>query len=162
MNFFDPTNPLGWQVKALIIVTALTLFGGVCYVKGREAGLEKYYDLKSQVAAAQKQAEDDAVRQRAAQERIDRDTADGWAAAVAYWRGRPQLVRVLPAGSCVPQAGAVPTAAGKPDAPTAEPRPSAIYLTADQCEFRVNNALLDAAQVMHLQNWIQQQHQASQ
>ena len=53
MSLFDLAAPLNPLTKGVIAVAALALLGGFCYMKGHEAGLEKYYELKSQVAAAQ-------------------------------------------------------------------------------------------------------------
>jgi hypothetical protein len=134
---------------------------GLAYFKGKEHGLERYYDLKSSVEAAQKRAEAEAQWQKSEQERIARETADGWAAAVAWYRDHPRIVRVLQPSGCVSQTGAVSASSEGTDATAAQQRPGAIELTAEQCEIRVNNAVLDAAQVIHLQNWIRQQYEAS-
>jgi hypothetical protein len=144
----------------IVVVAALSLSHGAAYIKGREAGLEKYYELKSEVSAAQKQAEADAVLARAARERIDRETADGWAAAVAWHRAHPRIVRVLPGAGCLPEAGSLSAAPGGLDAPAAESGLGATVLTTEQCEARINGAVLCAAQVIWLQHHIKQQHEA--
>lgn len=116
---------------------------------------------RASVAQAQAQAESDAEVQRLEQQRVLADTANGWAAAVDYWRKHP-VVRVLPAADChLPQAGTVPATPAEPDARPPEYGLDPIVLTAEQCEARINNAILDAAQVKHLQSWIIQQHEAS-
>lgn len=147
--------PTGYLILAVVALLSVT--HGVAYVKG----LERYYELKSKVDAAQKEAEADAERQRLATEQINRETAAGWAAAVDWHRRNPRLVRVLPGAGCLSQAGALPAAGQEPDAPTAQPGLGAV-IDATACEERLNRAVLDAAQVMWLQDWIQQQHQASQ
>jgi hypothetical protein len=151
-----------WNIYTYIAgIIILLASHGYVYFKGKEHGLERYYDLKSSVEAAQKRAEEEAQRQKSEQDRIARETTDGWAAAVAWYRDHPRIVRVLQSSGCVSQTGAVSASTEGTDATAAQQRPSTIELTAEQCEFRVNNAILDAAQVIHLQNWIKQQYEAS-
>jgi hypothetical protein len=145
----------------IAVVAALSMSHGWAYLNGRVAGLEKYHELKSQMAAAQKQAEADAEEARVERERIDRETADGWAAAVAWHRAHSRFVRVLPGAGCLSQAGSLPAAAGGLDAPAAESGLGATVLTTEQCEARINGAVLCAAQVIWLQHHIKQQHEAS-
>lgn len=147
--FFSPTG-----IMAAIIV-ALSI-SNVVFIKLYGAANEQYANHRAAVVAAQKQAEADREHQRAEQERLMAVYGDAWAAA------RRPVVRVLPARGCVPQAGPVSATAGQPDAPTAEQRlDSAIVVAADECQVRLENAVMDAAQVRWLEQWIKDQHEAS-
>jgi hypothetical protein len=84
-----------------------------------------------------------------------KNAADGWSAAVAWHRGNPRLVRVRESAPC--SSGEVPgtaATADEPDAPATEQGYGTTIIDAAECEARVNNAILDAAQVMHLQRYV--------
>jgi len=157
MRFFDLTAPLSWHVKLLAGATFLLLFGIGCYIKGREHGLEKYFALKSQVEEAQKRAEADANAQRQRQEQLIKDTTEGWRAAVDWYRAHPRIIRVLPTADCVSQTGPISASTGQSDDSSIKQGFDSAVLTPEQCEMRINNAILDAAQLLHLQSWVRQQ-----
>lgn len=73
MNFFDLANPLTPFTRVLIAVFAAVLFGFVCYTKGHQAGMEKYYEFRTNVetasakADAEIRARDEAARSNTAE-----------------------------------------------------------------------------------------------
>ena len=139
--------PLQYQAIAAVGIAIITFF------IGRENGLSKYYDLQSAVELERAAAE-------ARAEAINADTAKGWAAAVDYWRRNPRIVRVQSPNCPLP----VPNTTGLTTGASEEPRfgaTSDVVLTVEQCEARINAAVLDAAQLTILQAWIKQQHEAA-
>ena len=152
MNFFDLANPLGWQVKTLIVVTALTMFGGVCYVKGREAGMEKHYEYKSKVEAAQQRVAAENQRQLDEAKRATEGVAVGWDAAVRDL-DRQYSQRLLRAKRDSSAEGAAACAAQGPDGTPKEStaRSEAFAASCINTEY---NAVRDATQLLWLQRWV--------
>lgn len=162
MSFFDLAAPISLPTKFAVAAVVVVGIAAAGYVKGYGHGTEKLVEFKTQVAAASAKAEADAEALRAEQQRILADTARGWSAAVDWHRAHPRTVRVLSPAQCyLPQAGAVPATPAEPDARPVEHGSGAVELTAEQCEARINAAVLDAAQVVWLRDFIHQQHEAS-
>lgn len=131
------------------------------YFLGRDHGNEKYLAYKSQVEAQQALLAEEAKRREEEQIRIHRDTADAWASALDHARRSPRLVTVrVPADCSASFVPALPSAGLRPDGAAPQPGLGAV-VDASECEARLNNAVIDAAQVIHLQNFIQLQHEAS-
>ena len=154
MNFFDLANPLGWQVKTLIVVTALTMFGGVCYVKGREAGMEKHYEYKSKVEAAQQRVAAENQRQLDEAKRATEGVAVGWDAAVRDL-DRQYSQRLLRAKRDSAAEGAAACSAQGPDGTTKESAARA-EASAASCINTEYNAVRDATQLLWLQRWVRE------
>jgi hypothetical protein len=134
--------------KYFAIALAVTLLLTVTYFTGRSHGLEKYYEFRTHVESKQKQA-------AAESERINAEVAAGWAAGLAWHRNNPRLVRVRDSCS-VP----VSASAGGLDERTATQGLSAkadVIFTARECEARLNDGIVDAAQLMALQDWVRKQ-----
>lgn len=147
---------------ALVVASA-----GFGYVKGVQHESDRHADYRAAVETAQAHAEA-AARLRAERERrILEDTARDWAAVLDHVSSRPPVVRVQqPASGCDGEVSGVPAAPSESAARPAEPRldpeqHAALAVSVAECEQRLNNAVMDAAQVMHLANWIKQQHEAS-
>lgn len=138
---------------------------GIAYHKGWQSGMETYYAFKSEVDAANARIAAENERARQEQERIADETRKGWLAAVEYWKrhgGRTVRVQPQPCVPGVPGVQAVPATGPDTDAPPAEQGlGSPVDVAVEQCEARLNNAVLDAAQVIHLQHWIKLQYEAS-
>lgn len=114
--------------------------------------------LKTEYATASAEADAEAARIGAAQARLDAETADGWAAAVDYWRTQPvaDRVRVI-TPVCPGTVPAVSGAAGKPaQSYVEESRPGAT-VDAAECEARLNAAVVDAAWIEHVKEWVRKQ-----
>ena len=123
-------------------------------------------DLQTSFSVAQAKADAEAARLRAESERIARESSEGWSAAVDYWRANPRLVRVRDSGNCA-LLRPVSTPPGQLDARPAQQGldtdfHAALEVSIAECEKRLNDAVLDAAQLIHIQNWIRDQHAASQ
>lgn len=149
-------------IGALIVAAA-----GFGYVKGVQHESDRHADFRAAVETAQAHAEA-AARLRAERERqVHADTAAGWSAAVLWHRAHSRIVRVQqPASGCDGEVSGVPAApsesAARPTEPRLDPEQhAALTVSVAECEQRLNNAVMDAAQVMHLANWIKQQHEAS-
>ena len=150
-TLLSPTGILAALVVGLSI-------SNVLFVKLYGNAKDEYAKYHANVVAAQEQAEEAAQHLRAEHERLLGIYGDAWSRSLA---ARP-AVRVLPAGSCLPQAGAVPTTSGQPAATSAEQRlDTAVSIAAEDCERRIENAITDAAQVRYLQQWILDQHGVS-
>ena len=139
--------PLQYQAIGAVVIAIVAFF------LGRENGLEKYYELQSALELERASAE---ARARD----VNARTAEGWSAAVDYWRRNPRIVRVQSPNCPLP----VPAATGLTAPTSAESGLGAtpdVVITVEQCEARINAAVLDAAQLTILQDWIKQQHEAS-
>ena len=154
------------------IVAAIVMIGGGGYIKGRTAQAVKTAQCEAklgQVKEVQNELAKKAAEQRLVSERITKDVSNSWSAALDYARSHPRIVRVQQPANC---AGgglrAVPNAATGINAAPAKPRPSsaedALNEKLDQVEIaykdveeRLNNAVLDAAQLAKLQEWVRQQ-----
>lgn len=148
-----------WAFVVLAIVIALGGAGALGYVKGRESGLKKYYELQTQVAAqvAADKANADATRLES--ERILKDTVAGWSAATGVLRGRLPVVRVLPGPDCNPQASHAGSAAGT-DQATPVATPDATGITPAECQAYLGEALEDAFDYAWFQSWYFKQREA--
>lgn len=124
---------------------------------------DDFTTYRSMVEQAQAQAEADAAERLAEYTRINRETGDAWAAALAADRAARPVVRVrLPADCSVGQMPTVPAATGLSASATSESglRRDVVIAVAE-CEARLNNAAQDAAQVLMLQQWLRATHEAS-
>ena len=119
--------------------------------------------LKQEYATASKAAELEAERIRSEAAETNAATAEGWAAAVDYWRTQPvaDRVRVI-TPVCPNPVSAVSKPAGESGEPhVGEHRPGAVVDVAE-CEARLNAAVLDAAWIEHVKVWVKKQARSSQ
>jgi hypothetical protein len=87
--------------------------------------------------------------------------AEGWESARADLAARPVRVRVQYNNCSTGGLPPTPVTPGKPDAEAPQLRPNTeISLTIQECENRVANAVVDAAQLVHLQHFLINQHEA--
>lgn len=132
------------------VIVALSLSNVILFKLYRSAA-DEYATFKADVHAAQVAIERDNQQKRAEAEANLLAVSESWSNALDHAR-RNSPVRVLPS-RC--DSGTSPQAPGtglKPDAATAEPRLSATRdVAVEECEVRLNNAVIDAAQVLHLQ-----------
>lgn len=142
----------------LAVLVASHLF---VYFTGREHGLSKYHDFRAQVEVAQATLEADAAKARLESERITTDVSLAWQSALDHAARNPRIVRVQ--APCDPSGlRSVSSAPGITAQTAIEPGLGAsINVAAEDCEVRLNNAVVDAAMVLHLQSWVQQQHEVS-
>lgn len=145
----------------IAIVTAIFAVGtGIGFIKGREHGLEKYYELKAVVEQKEKQATADADTARRQLEQVSTDVSNAWNRALTHIRNNPP-VRVLPGTRC-DSTGLRAGTATIPDGVAAPDVIDSSYsLTAEQCEARLNDGVADAAQLYHLQEWLRGAREAA-
>jgi len=142
-------------------IAALLTVGLGAYVKGREHGLETYHEYKAKVTAEFAALEKDHEDRKMESERITADVSHAWSASLDWYKRNPRVVRVH-ADSCPAGLRPLPLATTGADARPAEPGLGAYTDVAlADCEARLNKAVHDAAQVLHLVDWIKQQHEAS-
>ena len=147
---------------ALIACAVLSCAVFVLYFLYEDARND-YITLQNEFVRTEAMAKAEQSRLRAESERAIRESSEGWAAAVAYWRDHPRVIRVRNddnSSTCLPP---VPVASSESDgtpiergSSTAANAPSEIDVS--ECEARLNNAVMDAAQVLHLQAFVLQQH----
>jgi hypothetical protein len=114
------------------------------------------------VEQAQEQNRLESERREVEYRDISQQSSDAWAAALAYSRRHP-VVRVLPRPDCDSGKGtSVSTAIEGLDVGTAQRGlGQEVVIAVEQCEARLNNAAIDAAQVITLIDWIRKTHEAS-
>ena len=135
--------------------------GGVGYIKGRESGLEKFYEYRTAVESQMEAVRVENAERLAAMAETARQDAEGWAAARRDLAARPVRVRVQYNNCSTGGLSPTPVTPGKPDAETPQLRPDTeISLTVSECEDKVANAVVDAAQLVHLQHFLINQHEA--
>ena len=154
-------NPYTVGLAALTLIASF----GLGYLQGKEHGLVQYYELRANVETQTAKLQADADQARADSERITADVSDAWSNALDYYRNNPRIVRLQPT-TCSNQAslrpipstsGITPTATTQSGLDTAAD--AALTITIQQCEQIADNAVQDAAQLIHLQHWVQQQHE---
>ena len=128
---------------------------GYVYFTGREHGLEKYYAFKADVESAQEQIRIDNEAKLKAMANVAGHAAEGWNAALRELDRIGRVVRVQPR-RCEGILPTDPTAPPGIDA-TAETR----TISAEQCEAYLTDGIHDAAQLLHLQKFLIDQHEAS-
>lgn len=136
----------------------------VAVVAGFAAGYvtmaEEHYLYKSTIEAQQNELREENEKQRLVRERIDKDTANGWAAAVDYLRKHPRIVRVQ---SNCDSAGLrpIPSTTGiTPKLPEQEPRFGStgdVTVAVEECQQRLETAITDAAWIEHVKVWADNQ-----
>lgn len=142
------------------VIIALSLSNVILFNLYRST-VNEYSQFKADVYAQQMELAREAERVKEEAERINKETAQGWGAAVDYWRNRPPITVRVPTG-CNPS-GLRPNATSTEglNAASAQQGFSAAVDVA-QCEMRLNNAVFDAAKLIHLQQWVEDQHAATQ
>ena len=121
---------------------------------------DDYADYRAKIRVEQQALADEAERVRVESAQISRDTAAGWAAAVDYWRKRPAVTVRVPSAACTGGLSTTASPGLKPDAASAEPSPST-EIDVAECASVAQGAVLDAAHVLWLQDFILRQHEAA-
>ena len=147
------------QLKLVAAGVAAT----VVFAGGVKVGLWWHADDLSECEATVSEIErvSDELRkenesQRLVSERITADVSQRWSAALDWQRAHPRIVRVRENCSGAGGMPAVSIPASGLNAGTAHGGLGAV-LDASQCEARLNDAVVDVAQLLHLQQWIRQQ-----
>jgi hypothetical protein len=149
--FMSPTGIM------TLVIAALLLSNFITYKLWRSEAAE-YAQFRTDVETQSALLKAEAERAKAESERISADAAKAWAAVRANRRGT-FIVRV-PANCDSSGLRSVPAAAPGTDAPAVESGVGATRtVTAEQCQAIANNAIYDAAQVRHLQEWARKQHE---
>ena len=143
--------PTQYMVIGAVGLACLT--GGIGYIKGRESGLEKYYEYRTAVESQMESVRAENEQKLAAMEQVARTAESGWNSARTALANRPVRVRDnCGAGGLSP----LPTSAQGLDATA-----SLGTIDPGQCETYLNAGIEDAAKLMHLQQWITDTHEAS-
>lgn len=156
--------PLQLQYKLIVSVFVLLATFGFGYIKGVES---KANDLAvcEQIKEAQRILEEREVALRAETERILKDANEGWKAAVDWHRANPRIIRVQPKADCSSphSMSAVSTTTSGTNETPIEHRSSTsgdvTEISVEKLNQILDNAERDAAQVIHLQGFIRQQHE---
>lgn len=141
-------------MATLIVVLSLS---NVLFFKLWQGKADELAEYRANVVAQQQALAAEAARAKDESDRISRDTAAGWAAAVEWHRRNGGAIRVR--SDCNPATlRPVPAASGEP---TVSPVQQGFGTELDvaQCETRVNGAVFDAAQLIWLQEWVRKQHE---
>lgn len=155
-SFITRLIPAPYLLAGIAAVLAVT--HGFAYFQGRQSGKETYYEFKAKVDAANMRLALQSEHRQREQERIDQTTRQGWVAAVDYWRGHP-VVRVQ-RPRCAGGVPGVSVTPREPDETAPQSGPGPLRdVTVEECEARLNDAVLDAAQVVHLQQFVLRQHE---
>jgi hypothetical protein len=144
----------------LIPALSLLAYAGVMTYLYKDV-VDDYANFRAELVSIQKQAEADAAAKQLRSEKVTADVSLAWSAALDAAR-RP-VVRVLPAARCDnPKGGTISTAVEGLDVGTSQPGLGReVVIAVEQCEARLNNAAIDAAQVITLVDWIRKTHEAS-
>jgi len=144
--------PLPYKIGAALVIAAVIAL--TAYFKGYNNANSKYLTFRAEVEAATKQNEIEHERKLKETEKVIADTASGWAAAVDSLRSRP-AIRVR--SNCSSGSGiTMPTSSSGVNEASIER-----LLSAEECQTVANNAVQDAAHVLHLQSFIIKQHEAT-
>ena len=156
--------------RGFILPSPLMLVGGVALAFGittlmfwrlYSGTLSEYQTFRAGVEQAQEQIEIDNRRKLDRMAEAHERSKQGWESALAVLAAKRSAahIRVQP-DSDKGRVSSIPAAPGKSNAATPELRPDPSISVAE-CEVRVNNAVQDAAQVVHLQAFIIKQREAS-
>lgn len=145
--------------KIALVAILLAISAAAGYMKGYDHANEKYLAFKADVQAQYAILEADAAKARLESEQVTADVSRSWASALDWYRKHPRIVRVRTPASCgATDLRPVPTSTGLTPPTGAE---SALGTTVDtaveQCEDLLNRAVMDAAQLTHLQEWVRKQ-----
>lgn len=149
-----------WHLYAVgaVAVTAVAWMHG--YGTGRNLEGQEFAEYRAKVESAQQVIEAENNRLRRAYDQISKDAAAGYEAAIAaHSRGSGRIrVQQCPGGGAKVPAPA--TVTGEPGSTPTESGHSATINVA-RCEEIANRAVMDAAQVLHLQAWYESMRAAS-
>jgi hypothetical protein len=138
-----------WLIAAVCAVTAVLFFN---LYQGK---VDEFANYKSAVESAQEQVRLENERKVADLVAVNTRLDAGWSDALDDLRS-VSAIRVRKPNCSTGALPDVPAAPSEPDAATAERE-----IGAEQCEAIANNAVTDAAHVMWLQHFINEQHKAT-
>ena len=166
-RMYEPKEKWGWgKEKGFFLpsfdmimpmaIVALTLVAALFFTLYRSTANE-YAQFRANVEAQTEALRVESERVRVATEKINQDTASGWAAAVAVLKRNRGAIRV--SADCN-SSGLRPLpgpASGLNGTGAQLQTDSAGSITAEQCEAIANNAVIDAATLTYLQDWAKRQ-----
>lgn len=112
-------------------------------------------NFKSSVETQTKLLRAEAERAKAQSEKLSAEANANWLAARDV---KPRVIRVRPDNCSTGAVRTIPATTAKPDAAPIEQESSSTVNVA-RCEEIANSAIVDAAQLIHLQQWIKDQHE---
>ena len=143
------------------VIIALSL-SNVLFINLWQGAKDDFITYRAQVEAAQEHVRIENKRKLDALVVINDRLAAGWDDALVALRAAPRI-RVRQPDRCPGTLPAVPSPSREPDAPAAEPPSgSPISLTAEACEQVANDAVIDTANLVWLQEFVRQQHEVTQ
>lgn len=153
----NPYSIAGAAVIAVAIAATAGTYGFTLGFAWNADDLAECNTTITQVREAQDALEKAANARQLVQQREMADAEKRWNLALAHARNNPRLVRVQQPADCG-AGGLSPasTAASGLNATAASPGPFTV-LDAAQCEARLTDGILDAAQLAHLQHYLQLQ-----
>jgi hypothetical protein len=142
-------------------IAALAAYAGFVSYLYKDA-VNECAKFRANVEQAQEQSRLDSERREIEYRDISQQSSDAWAAALAYSRSHP-VVRVLPRPDCNKGTSTSVSVTGlKPTQETAQfGLGREVVIAVEECQQRLENAAVDAAQVITLIEWIRKTHEAS-
>jgi len=155
---FIKTSPYTYMAGVAILLAS----HGFVYFKGREHGLEQYYQFRANVESQMEALRSENAERVAAMADTAKHAADGWEAARAELARRPTVIRVQPS-SCpgeMPGLSAASTSVAGLQA-SESGLGAARTITVEECEARVNGSISDAIWIETVKQLTSDWHEAS-
>ncbi len=155
---FTPSGILG------VLLAAVSLYA-VTITKMYGSKADELSTYRATVELAQEQAAADAALRLQRAEAITKQVGDDWAVVVADLHKR-RVVRVLPPASRCPETGALPVATTVVTQATTQHGldsgfTEALASSCAECDERLNKSIEASLMVLHLQDYVLSQHEAS-
>lgn len=149
-----------WQIYAVGAVAVVGIAWMHGYGTGRSLEAQEFSEYKTKVESAQQvlQAENERIRRQ--YDDVSKNAATGFEAAKSAHAAGAGRIRVQQCASGRPEVPAPATVTGEPGSTPTESGHSATINVA-RCEEIANRAVMDAAQVLHLQAWYESMRAAS-
>ncbi len=157
-GFFIPPfllSPTGIMGALIVALSASNLL----FYKLWQNKADEYANFRAEIVSQQQALRAEADRAKAESDRITAEVSDSWSRALDWANSHPPVVRVR--GACDPT-GLRPIPApseGTAVTPVQQGFGTPRDVAVEECEARINGAVFDAAQLMHLQSWVQRQHE---
>jgi len=148
-------SPTGIMGALIVALSASNLL----FYKLWQNKADEYANFRAEIVVQQQALRDEADRAKAESDQITADVSVAWSDALAWANSHRPVVRVR--GACDPSGlRPVPTPSEGTFVGPVQPGFSAPRdVAVEECEARINGAVFDAAQLMHLQSWVQRQHE---
>ena len=142
----SPTMLMGGAILALSITTFL-------FWNLYRSTANEYATYKAEVEAINEQIRVDTERKLAELADLQQRTEQNWRVALDALKSRPIRVRNDGCKGEMPSISVTPTGTNE--------APAQLVISTGECEAVANNAVFDAAQVLHLQAFIRKQHEVT-